>query len=284
MIEARNISKNYSVVNQHGSLDILTAVQSVSLTVHDGRIVSLLGPSGCGKSTLLEILAGLQAPTEGEVFIDGVRVIEPLPSNRKEMNAYRRKYRFLSLLANRLIKNAPKHDIAVIFQDYAIFPWMTVLKNVVFALKMRGVDRHEGKEKAVEYLKRVGLSSDLNKYPSQLSGGMRQRLALARALAVEPKIILMDEPFAAVDTLTRERLQDELIDLWSMTNITIILVTHDIPEALYLSDEVFVFSSNPGTIRNHFLIDEPRPRNRNSLQLQELEQRIIKICKYDIGS
>ncbi|HEX3019922.1 MAG TPA: ABC transporter ATP-binding protein [Chitinispirillaceae bacterium] len=281
MIEARKISKIYSVVNQHGIAEKITAVQSVSLTVQDGRIVSLLGPSGCGKSTLLEILAGLQIPTEGEVFIDGVRVLEPLPSSRREIELYRRKYRFLSPLANRLIRNTLKYDIAVIFQDYAIFPWMTVLKNVVFALKMRGVDRHERKDKAIEYLKRVDLSSDLNKYPSQLSGGMRQRLALARALAVEPKIILMDEPFAAVDTLTRERLQDDLLGLWKMTKVTIILVTHDISEALYLSDEVFVFSSNPGTIQNHFLIDELHRRRRNSPQLHDLEQKLIKICKYN---
>lgn len=270
------------MVNEDGNAEGLTAVQSVSLTVESGKIVSLLGPSGCGKSTFLEVLAGLQAPTEGEVYIDGVRVLEPLPATRKEMEDYRRRYRFLSPLANRLIRNAPKHDIAVIFQDYAVFPWMTVLHNVVFALKMRGVRRSLRKEKALGYLKKVGLENSLNKYPAQLSGGMRQRLALARALAVEPKIILMDEPFAAVDALTRERLQDELLELWESTGVTIILVTHDIQEALYLSDEVVVFSSNPGSIRNRFTVDTQRPRRRSSPEFEDLEQRISKLFKYDI--
>ena len=159
----------------------------------------------------MEILGGLQAPTEGGVFIDGVQVLEPLPSTRKEMEAYKRKYKFLSPLANGMFKNQPKHDIAMIFQDYAIFPWMTVLQNVMFALKLRAIKRSEREKKAVFFLKKTGLADSLNKYPSQLSGGMRQRLALARALAVEPRLILMDEPFAAVDTLTRERLQDDLL-------------------------------------------------------------------------
>jgi len=248
-----------------------------------GKIVSLLGPSGCGKSTFLEILGGLQAPTEGGVFIDGVQVLEPLPSTRKEMEAYKRKYKFLSPLANGMFKNQPKHDIAMIFQDYAIFPWMTVLQNVVFALKLRAIKRSEREKKAVFFLRKTGLADSLNKYPSQLSGGMRQRLALARALAVEPRIILMDEPFAAVDTLTRERLQDDLLRLWNETGITVILVTHDVNEALYLSDEIVVFSANPGTIRNRFVINTPRPRRRSDPELLALEQRIAALFKYDIN-
>jgi NitT/TauT family transport system ATP-binding protein len=283
MIEARNVTKFFSVVNEDRTADGITAVLSVSLTVEDGKILSLLGPSGCGKSTFLEILGGLQAPTEGSVYIDGVQVLEPLPSTRKEMDDYRRKYKFLSPLANSMFKNRPKHDIAMIFQDYAVFPWMTVLQNVVFALKLRGIPRREREGKAMIYLKKTGLADSLSKYPAQLSGGMRQRLALARALVVDPRIILMDEPFAAVDMLTRERLQDDLLRLWNETGITIILVTHDVNEALYLSDEIVVFSSNPGSIRNRFAIDAPRPRRRSDPELLALGQRIESLFKYDIN-
>ena len=283
MIEARNITKFFSIVNKDGTADGLTAVLSTSLKIEKGKVVSLLGPSGCGKSTFLEILGGLQAPSEGEVFIDGVQVLEPLPSTRKEMEDYKKKYKFLSPLANGMFKNQPKHDIAMIFQDYAVFPWMTVLQNVVFALKLRGVARKDREKKAVEYLKKTGLHESLRKYPSQLSGGMRQRLALARALAVEPKVILMDEPFAAVDMLTRERLQDDLLALTGESGITVVLVTHDIDEALYLSDEIVVFSANPGEIRNKFIIDTPRPRRRSDKGLLDIGQRIEALFKYDIN-
>jgi NitT/TauT family transport system ATP-binding protein len=282
MIEARSISKFFSIVDENRTAQGLTAVLSVSLKIDSGKIVSILGPSGCGKSTFLEILAGLQAPTEGEVYIDGVRVLEPLPSTRKEMDAYKRKYQFLSPLANGLLRDRPKHDIAMIFQDYAVFPWMTTLQNVVFTLKLRGISAAQRTERAISFLKKTGLADSLEKYPSQLSGGMRQRLALARALAVEPKIILMDEPFAAVDTLTRERLQDELLRLWEATGITIVLVTHDTGEALYLSDEIIVFSPSPGSVRNRFAVEVSRPRRRSDPVLLKLKQRIDALFKYDI--
>jgi len=280
-IVAQNVTKFFSVVNEDRTAEGITAVLSVSMTIEDGKFVSLLGPSGCGKSTFLEMLGGLQAPTEGVVYIDDKVVQETLPSTRKEINAYRRKHWFLSPLANSLLKNKPKHDIAMIFQDYAVFPWMTVLHNVTFALKLRGVPRSERSDIAKEYLRKVGLIDSLNKYPSQLSGGMRQRLALARALAVKPKVILMDEPFAAVDALTRERLQDELLDLIKEAGITIVMVTHDINEALYLSDQVYVFSANPGSIRNSYEIDLPHPRQRRDPILQDFQQRIEALLKYD---
>jgi NitT/TauT family transport system ATP-binding protein len=281
----------------------LTAVLNVSLTIPDGKIVSLLGPSGCGKSTFLEILAGLQAPTDGTIHIDGKLVLEPLPSTRKEMEAYKRRYRFISPLANGVIRDHPKHDIAMIFQDYAVFPWMTAIQNVEFALKLRNAGtpgkrgsglagkrfkRNEIQEKAAFYLNKVDLGSFAHKYPSQLSGGMRQRLALARALSVEPKIILMDEPFAAVDALTREKLQDELLRLWEETAetenpITIVMVTHDVPEAVYVSDEVVVFSPSPGTIRNRIPVTVKRPRARTDPELIEIQERIFAMFQYDLN-
>jgi NitT/TauT family transport system ATP-binding protein len=296
MIEVKSIGKFFSVVNDKGLAEGLTAVLNVSLTVPDGRIVSILGSSGCGKSTFLESLAGLQAPTDGAIHIDGKLVLEPLPATRKEQIAYRRRYRFISPLANGVFRDRPKHDIAMIFQDYAVFPWMTALQNVVFALKLRNADRHgeaklkrrEIEEKAYHYLRKVDLAASAHKYPSQLSGGMRQRLALARALSVEPKIILMDEPFAAVDALTREKLQDELLRLWGETGqtgkpITVILVTHDIQEAVYLSDEVIVFSPSPGSIRNRIPVTTKRPRARTDAELVDIQERILAMFQYDIN-
>jgi NitT/TauT family transport system ATP-binding protein len=296
MIEAKSISKFFSVINEKGLAEGLTAVLNVSLTIPDGKIVSILGQSGCGKSTFLEILAGLQAPTDGAIHIDGNLVLEPLPATRKEQIAYRRRYRFISPLANGVFKDRPKHDIAMIFQDYAVFPWMTALQNVVFALKLRNADKtgpvklkkREIEEKALFYLRKVDLAASAHKYPSQLSGGMRQRLALARALSVEPKIILMDEPFAAVDALTREKLQDELLRLWNETGetgtpITVILVTHDTQEAVYLSDEVIVFSPGPGTIRNRIPVQVKRPRARTDAQLMEIQERVLAMFQYDIN-
>lgn len=282
MIEARNVTKFFSVINDDQTADGITAVLSASLTVEDGQFVSLLGPSGCGKSTFLEMLGGLEPPTEGAVYMDGVQVLETLPATRQEAIKYRQKYGLMSPLANSLLKDKRKHDIAMIFQDYAVFPWMTVLQNVTFALKLCGVPRKERTTIAIQYLKKVSLDNALTKYPAQLSGGMRQRLALARALAVKPKVILMDEPFAAVDALTREQLQDELVALISETNVTIVMVTHDIPEALYLSDEVVVWSAHPGTIRNTFTIEVPRPRRRQDPQILELTARIEALLKYDI--
>ncbi|BCS54133.1 ABC transporter ATP-binding protein [Geobacter sp. SVR] len=282
MIEARRISKFFSVINDDRTAEGFTALNSVSLSIESGSFVSLLGPSGCGKSTFLEILAGLQAPSDGQVWIDDKLVLEPLPATRRDMEEYRRKYRFLSPIANSLFRDNPKHDIAMIFQDYAVFPWMTARQNVLFTLKLRGVPKSEREGAAGHYLRLVGLTGSENKYPSQLSGGMRQRLALARALSVEPRIILMDEPFAAVDALTRERLQEDLLRLWQETGKTIVLVTHDVDEAVYLSDEIVVFSPLPGSIRNRITVDVPRPRRRAAPELVALKERLLAMYKYDI--
>jgi len=297
MIEAKSISKFFPVLNEKGIAEGLTACLNISLNITDGKIVSFLGPSGCGKSTFLEILGGLQAPTDGTIHIDGKLVLEPLPATRKEQIAYKRRYRFISPLANGVLRDHPKHDIAMIFQDYAVFPWMTALHNVEFALKLRNAGRRgkarlrrtEITEKALFFLQKVGLASFANKYPSQLSGGMRQRLALARALSVEPSIILMDEPFAAVDALTREKLQDELLRLLSERNaegcspLTAVLVTHEVQEAVYLSDEVIIFSPSPGSIRNRIPINVKRPRARTDPALLDIQDRIFAMFQYDIN-
>jgi NitT/TauT family transport system ATP-binding protein len=268
MIEARNISKVFPpAVN--GKNAPFSALDSVSLTIGEGAFISLLGPTGCGKSTLLEILAGLQQPTDGEVVIDGRPVLEPRPSGRH----------FLPASANSLFRNSSCHDIAMIFQDYAVFPWMTARQNVLFTLKLRGVPQAERSGLAGNYLRRVGLGDAENCYPSRMSGGMRQRLALARALAVEPRIILMDEPFAAVDALTRETLREELLSLWQSSGTTIVLVTHDVHEAVYLSDEIVVFSPSPGRIRSRIRVDLPRPRSYASAAVRDLTEALLGILR-----
>lgn len=279
MIEAKNISKTFSSATRAGSVDLHAAVAHVSLKIEDGSFVALLGPSGCGKSTFLEILAGLQAPTTGEVYIDGTLVLEPLPTDKKELKVYRKKHRFLSPIANDLIRDNPKFDTAMVFQDHAVFPWMTTLNNVIFALKLRGIPKEDLLRLAMENLYQVGLSKSAHKYPSQLSGGMRQRLALARALAVNPKIILMDEPFGSVDAITREKLQDDLLQIWTGTNKTIIFVTHDIEEALYLADQIVVFTPLPGSIRKIVTVDIPRPRLRTDVIIAQKRQEIMEIYK-----
>lgn len=182
MIEARKITKFFSVINPQGLAEGITAVLSVSLKVEEGEFVAIVGPTGCGKSTFLEILAGLQAPTEGEVYIDGKLVLEPLPSTRKEIETYQRKYRFLSPITNDLWRDIPKFDIAMIFQDYAVFPWMTALENVFFTLKLRRVPKGEKSYLAKKYLNLVGLNGAENKYPwprnraSREIGELRKRI------------------------------------------------------------------------------------------------------------
>ncbi len=282
MIEAREITKFFSVINPNGIAEGNTAVLSVSLKIEDGEFVAIVGPTGCGKSTFLEILAGLQAPSEGQVYMQDKLVLEPLPHTRKEMDAYQKKYRFLSPIANNLFRDTPKFDIAMIFQDYSIYPWMTALENVLFTLKLRGVLSGEREQLARRYLSLVGLSGAENRYPSQLSGGMRQRVALARALSVEPKIILMDEPFAAIDALSREKLQDDLLNIWKIMQKTVVFVTHDIEEAVYLADRIIVFSPQPGTVRNIISVDVPRPRMRGNKELVKLRNRIFQIYRFDV--
>ncbi|QEM68750.1 ABC transporter ATP-binding protein [Geobacter sp. FeAm09] len=275
MIEAVGITKTFPVPDGQGGTTDKTVLQSVSLTIGDGAFVSLVGPTGCGKSTFLEILAGLQTSSHGEVRIGGTPVLEPLSVTRDGMKGSRKKHRFLSPIANSLFRNKPRHDMAMIFQDYAVFPWMTARQNVQFVLGLRGVPRREREELARHYLAMVGLEEAADSYPSRMSGGMRQRLALARAFSAEPRIILMDEPFAAVDALTREKLQDDLLHLWEKSGTTIVLATHDVGEAVCLSDEVFVLSQAPGTISERVVIPLPRPRRHQAVAMQALKERIL---------
>lgn len=209
----------------------VTAVTDVSLEIHTGEFVSIVGPSGCGKTTLLNVVAGFIPPSEGEILLGGHEV------------------------------RGPGADRGVVFQNFALFPWKTVLDNVAFGLKMRGLPQEERQRIAREYVALVGLTGAEGRYPNELSGGMQQRVGVARALANNPDLLLMDEPFASVDAQTRMTLQEELTRIWEARHPTILFVTHDVDEAVFLSDRVIVLSRSPGTVRAEISIALPRPRS-----------------------
>ena len=211
------------------------AVDGVSLDIAPGEFVSVLGPSGCGKSTLIGVLAGFTRPSAGEALVDGLPVSRPGP------------------------------DRAVVFQQPALFPWKRVLANVAFGPKMRGQGRAERRRIATDILREVGLADFHHHFPVQLSGGMQQRVSLARVLVNQPRVLLMDEPFGALDAQTRLQMQELLLELWAEHHITVIFVTHDIDEALFLGDRVLVFSQRPGRIVADFKIELPRPRTPSLL-------------------
>lgn len=221
-ISLRNVSQQFTV--RGGTL---TALDSLSLDVQAGEFLTLVGPSGSGKTTLLDLLAGLARPTSGEVLVDGRPVTGPGP------------------------------DRAVVFQQYALFPWRTASENASIGLEGTGLTKRERAEKASHYLGLVGLSGFEDRYPHELSGGMKQRVAIARSLAFEPDILLMDEPFAALDAQTREQLQSELLKIWRATGKTIVFITHGIEEAVYLGQRVAVLSPRPGRLRTVVDIDLP---------------------------
>lgn len=230
----------------------IEALREVSFTIEKGEFVSLLGPSGCGKTTLSKIIAGLLRPLEGRVIIDG-RVVE-----------------------------GPSPEAVMVFQDHQLLPWRTVLGNVELGLEIKGVPREVRRKRALEYIRLVGLEGFEDKYPKELSGGMKQRVGIARALAVEPKIVLMDEPFAAVDAMTRTILQRELLRIWSATKKTILLVTHSIEEALLLSQRVIVMTRRPGRVKSVIDVDMPYPRDPFSSQFQRLRREIWGLIEEEI--
>ena len=228
----RDLTKTYYDVytGQH-----VTAIQEVSLEVREGEFVSIVGPSGCGKTTLLNIVAGFIPPTRGEVLLSERRVLGPGP------------------------------DRGVVFQSFALFPWKTVLDNVGFGLKMRGVGKAERDRVAREHIALVGLVGSEGQYPHELSGGMQQRVGVARVLANHPDVMLMDEPFASVDAQTRMTLQEELTRIWEAKRPTILFVTHDVDEAVFLANRVVVLSARPARVREVVDVDLPRPRSWTSL-------------------
>ena len=210
---------------------LMPVLEDVSFDVPSGRVTTVVGPNGSGKSTLLRLICGLLAPDSGGVTVDGAPVADGDPR------------------------------IGLVFQEPRLLPWRTVVDNVAFPLQLAGMDRRERRERARRHLDLVGVAGFADAYPHQLSGGMRQRTAIARALARDPSVLLLDEPFSALDALTRERFDTELLDLWQRTGTTVIAVTHSIPEAVFLADEVVVLSSRPGRVVARVAIDLPRPRD-----------------------
>ena len=208
------------------------ALDNISLDIADGQFLSVVGPSGCGKSTLLQIVAGLVPASSGEVVLDGHTVVGPQPN-----------------------------EVAVVFQDALLLPWKTTLQNVEFPLDLQGVPAAERRAKSLEMLELVGLSAFADAYPQQLSGGMRQRVSIARGLAQDPRIILMDEPFGALDEQTRIRMGQELVRIWERSRKTVLFITHSLAEAIFLSDVVVVMGRNPGRILERMEVPLPRPRS-----------------------
>jgi NitT/TauT family transport system ATP-binding protein len=228
----------------HSAERNVVALQDINLTIPQGQFVCLLGPSGCGKSTLLNAVAGFSLPTSGDITADGKAVKGPGP------------------------------DRGMVFQEYALFPWMTVEKNVAFGLEIKGMAGPDIAKRVDELLQKLGLHDFRNRFPKDLSGGMRQRVAIARVLALDSPILLMDEPFGALDALTRRNLQDELLRIWSELGKTVIFVTHSIEEAIYLADRVVVMTYRPGTVKRDMLLNLPRMRDPASAEFNALKREL----------
>ncbi|WP_243298675.1 ABC transporter ATP-binding protein [Bacillus litorisediminis] len=212
----------------------VVALNQTSFTVEEGEFVTILGPSGCGKSTILRVVAGLEEPTSGKVLVDGKEVKGPGP------------------------------DRGMVFQTYSLYPWLTVDENISFGLKLKGVSKKEQQEVAQHYLNMIGLSGFEKHYPIQLSGGMKQRVAIARALANDPEILLMDEPFGALDAQTRSIMQEILLKVWEESKKTILFITHDVEESIFLGDSVYVMTARPGRLKANIKVPLPRPRDYQS--------------------
>jgi len=224
--------------------DSVQALSDISLSVREGEFCCIVGPSGCGKTTLLRTIAGLEDADRGSILVDGDRVTEP------------------------------GLDRGMVFQEYALFPWRTVRGNIRFGLDRPACDCPDCEQRIRELVDLVGLSEFEDAYPKELSGGMKQRVGIARALAVDPEILLLDEPFGSVDARTRDRLHEELLDIWAETQQTVVFVTHDIDEAVKLADRIVVLDDDPGTVQSTLTVDVERPRERTSHEFVECVARI----------
>lgn len=241
MITINNVNKSFS----QGKSTSYTALDQVSLTIKKGEFVSVVGPSGCGKSTLLNLIAGFEKASSGTITVNGQKV------------------------------TAPGADRIVVFQEHGLFPWLTVLDNVAFGLKQKGLSKKERYALAFEQIKAVHLSKFIDRYPHELSGGMKQRVAIARALVMDPDILLMDEPFAALDEQTRFILLKDLEEIWLKTGKTILFITHNIREAVILSDRVIVMAMQPGRVKKEFAVQAARPHQSGDPLIHALENKIM---------
>ena len=245
-LKLKDVSKSFSRVD---STEVTNAVTDVNISMFNGEFVSLVGTSGCGKSTILRMIAGLIAPTTGEITINGDKITAPGP------------------------------DIGMVFQKPTLFPWLTVEDNVAFSLKMQGKLK-EGMEDVQRLIKVIGLEKFKKDYPGQLSGGMAQRVALARAMISKPGILLMDEPLGALDAFTRMNMQNEILDMWQVNKQLVVMVTHDIDEAIHMSSRILVMEAHPGRIREEIKIDMDYPRNRSSSSFVEYRNHILDLLHF----
>ncbi len=228
------------------------ALDDINIEVQKGEVICILGPSGCGKSTLLNIVAGFLPPSGGEVRVDGRPVIEPGP------------------------------DRGFVFQEFALFPWRTVLENIEFGPVIKGMEKADRHARALELIQRIHLTGFEDKYPFELSGGMKQRVGIARALANDPDVLLMDEPFGALDAQTRRVMQEELLKLLGVTKKTVLFVTHAIDEAIVLADRVVVMTARPGQVKAVLSVDLPRPRERTSPEFNELYRKMDDLIRVEV--
>ncbi len=243
-ISIRRLSKSFS--DPHDPTDVVHAVRDFDLEIAEGEFVCVVGPSGCGKTTLLRCIAGLEAPTRGEVLIRG----EPLEGAGAERG--------------------------YVFQSFALFPWRTVRRNIEFGLEIKGMSKEERRRVSDEYIDLVGLQGFEEAYPRELSGGMQQRVGLARALANDPAVLLMDEPFGSLDAQTRNIMQTEVLKIWNRTHKTIIFVTHSVDESIFLADRVVVLTARPASIKAIFPVDLPRPRDRASDPFAHIRHEVLE--------
>ena len=245
-LKLKDVSKSFSRVD---STEVTNAVTDVNVSMYNGEFVSLVGTSGCGTSTILRMIAGLIAPTTGELTINGDKITAPGP------------------------------NIGMVFQKPTLFPWLTVEDNVAFSLKMQGKLK-EGMEDVHRLINVIGLEKFKKDYPGQLSGGMAQRVALARAMISKPKILLMDEPLGALDAFTRMNMQNEILDMWQVNKQLVVMVTHDIDEAIHMSSRILVMEAHPGRIREEIKIDMDYPRNRSSSSFVEYRNHILDLLHF----
>lgn len=248
-VSVQNVSKAYDE-----GVENVRALEGIDFTVDTGEFVCIVGPSGSGKTTLFRIIAGLDEASRGEVLLSGEPVTEP------------------------------SQDLGIVFQEYHLFPWRTVRENITFGLEQQGVPETEQTSRVEEMIELVELSGFEDSYPRGLSGGMKQRVGIARALAVDPELLLMDEPFGSVDAQTRNRLHDQLLRIWQETGKTILFVTHDVEEAVKLADRVIVLTSSPGTIREIVDVNLERPRRRTDDEFTALQEHVLSLIQNETGN
>ena len=234
--------------------ETIEALSRISLEIRDQEFICILGPSGCGKTTILRIIAGLESATSGTISLNGTAITKPSPL------------------------------MAMIFQEYSLYPWRNVEDNVTLGLELRGMKKAERAENAKKYIELVGLKGFEHSFPYELSGGMRQRVAVARALAIDPSILLMDEPFGALDAQTRNRMQHELLHIWQKTKKTILFVTHSVDEAVFLADRIVVLTPRPGTIREIVTVPGDRPRERTGEQFVQIRRHLLEMINEESGT